>query len=413
MARAARSRAVISSVGSCPAQRSAKGSPVARRHRRRHPSPPARAAWSAPAASRRTRSAAGWSPRSPRRRRAAGATRRTGRRRRRAGWSRPRRRPGLRPRPMMGRPGTIIPTAWKDGERIPTMSQRFGKDRPRCGSEASSAAPEALRDGRHRHRVAAAPRQPGQDGAQRRAPRIGLLARFGQSRPGFERALPEPREARPAALGQQGEVGEPVDVGPRQPPDRQHVARRVGLGRKAEQAEFRRRAGRAWSRGSAPPGRRRRSPASPPASAASTAGAARPKSRMRSAWSMSRAKAPATSDRRPRATMRSSAICAPRRWPWTRPRAKARSVSVSASIQGTRWSFQRIVTGRWSASPVRGSAASRPSVPTSRGSQGGAARQHAQQPPAAAPEAAARVPVPIAATPAPRRPPHAAYASPR
>ena len=47
----------------------------------------------------------------------------------------------------MGSPGTIIPTAWKDGDRIPMMSHRFGKDMPRCGSEASSAAPDLLREG--------------------------------------------------------------------------------------------------------------------------------------------------------------------------------------------------------------------------------------------------------------------------
>src|SRR5687767_10342746 len=54
---------------------------------------------------------------------------------------------GFRPSPMIGRPGTIIPTRWKEGERIPTSIHRFGKDRPRCGSEASIAAPEALRAG--------------------------------------------------------------------------------------------------------------------------------------------------------------------------------------------------------------------------------------------------------------------------
>ena len=256
---------MISSVGSCPAQRSAKRLAVARRHRRRirhhrperrRPHPPPGAEPEALADGRLALREGGG--------RQARHVEQVG-----GGGAQVGAAPGdagIAPEADDGQPRHHHPDRVKGRRAHPgdEPQVRQGQAEMRVGGQQRRARGAAR--GRHRHRVAAAPRQPGQDGAQRRAPRIGLLARFGQSRPGFERALPEPREARPAALGQQGEVGEPVDVGARQPPDRQHVGRRVGLGREAEQAEFRRTRGHAGSRGSAPPGRRRRSPASRPAS---------------------------------------------------------------------------------------------------------------------------------------------------
>jgi hypothetical protein len=145
-ARAARSSAVISSVGSCPAQRSAKGSPAC-------DGTGGASVTTGPSGEVRTRL---FAPNQKRCRMvvslsssAEGGKRDTSNRSEEAArrFVPPQATSGLRPRPMMGRPGTIIPAAWKDGERIPMTSQRLGSDRPRCGSEASSGAPDALREG--------------------------------------------------------------------------------------------------------------------------------------------------------------------------------------------------------------------------------------------------------------------------
>src|SRR5512132_112379 len=54
---------------------------------------------------------------------------------------------GLRPMANSGRPGTMRPTAWYDGDFTPASSQVFGRLMPRCGSLARMAAPVRVRLG--------------------------------------------------------------------------------------------------------------------------------------------------------------------------------------------------------------------------------------------------------------------------
>ena len=110
MARAARRRAVISSVGSCPAQRSAMGSPS-------RAGTGGASVTTGPSGVVRTRRLAlnqkRWRMVASLSVKAEGGRRDTSNRSDEAARRLvpPHATPGLRPRPMMGSPGTIIPTA--------------------------------------------------------------------------------------------------------------------------------------------------------------------------------------------------------------------------------------------------------------------------------------------------------------
>ncbi len=318
-ARAAPSRAVISSVGSWPTQRSAITSPA------RRGSTVASVTTGPCGVTRTWRSALNhrrWRMRTVWVRNSSAGRVETSNRSDDAARMLvpPQAMSALRPIARNGSPGTISPTAWKDGDRIPAASHTLGWISPRCGSEPISAPPVADRRAAtatvfdparplpaRMSRITARRRSGGSAASGAEDPaatvRSHSRAKPGDPRAGSSAKYPSQFTSVPASRpiasrsssvkGSRDRPSNPNSGGARpfitawfSPAVKAAIRVRVSSGQ-----------------------------------AARIAGAARPKSRMRSAWSISVANGPAASDSRPRAASRSSAICAPRRCPCTRPSA--------------------------------------------------------------------------------------------